>query len=106
MVWIKFGFKNRFLSLNNFCFSLFAEILDQDVWAGLCDVRDVRLKKLVRQLPQILEASCEKNTIKSYNLAYRRFKVWAQGFIELSYLPASDKSVALYILSLIPMGKS
>ena len=80
--------------------------MEQDLWTNLVDVRDVKLRQLASRLPQNLEASREKSTIKAYNSAFRRFKIWVQGFIELSYLPASSKSVSLYVLALIQQGKS
>ena len=80
--------------------------MDQQLWTDLCDVRDSKLRELVKDLPKILAASREKSTIKNYSYSFHRFKVWAQQFLELSYLPASNKSVALYILSLLQSGKS
>ena len=82
------------------------ELLEQDLWTNLVDVRDVKLRQLASRLPQILEALREKSTIKAYNSAFRSFKLWVQGFIELLYLPASSKSVSLYVLALIQQGKS
>ena len=70
------------------------------------DVWDVKLRQLVERLPSIIEASREKSTITAYNYAFKKFKLWAQHFIELSYLPASGKSIALYIMNLLQSGKS
>ena len=72
----------------------------------LCDVRDVKLRQLVDRLPQIIQSSREKSTITVYNYAFKRFKTWAQHFIELTYLPASSKSIALYIMNLLQSSKS
>ena len=60
---------------------------------------------LVKDLPRILHASREKSSIKNYMCAFHRFKLWAQQFLELSYLPASNKG-SLFILSLLQSGKS
>ena len=66
----------------------------------------MKLRQLVAKLPAILSASREKSTITAYNYAFKRFKSWAKNFIELSYLPASSKSIALYVLALLQSGKS
>ena len=70
--------------------------MDQRLWQDLCDVRDVKLRELVKDLPRILHVSREKSTIKNYTCAFHRFKLWAQQLLELAYLPASNKSVALF----------
>ena len=80
--------------------------MEQPLWTNLCDVRDCKLRELTTELPKVLAASRETSTIKNYTYAFYRFKSWARDFLELSYLPASNKSIALYILSLIQSGKS
>ena len=76
------------------------------MWRDLYDVRDANLRRLVERLPNIIESSREKSTITNYNYAFKRFKSWLQKFIELSYLPASSKSIALYVMNLLQSGKS
>ena len=81
------------LAIERLCFSF---LFGCRVVTNLVDVRDVKLRELASRLPQILEASKEKSTIKAYNCAFRQFKIWVQDFIELSYLPASSKSIFVY----------
>ena len=55
---------------------------------------------LAKHLPSIAEASKGSSTIKSYSYAFKRFRVWWEGY-DLLALPASVTTIAIYLSFLI-----
>jgi site-specific recombinase XerD len=61
---------------------------------------DPTLKKLAADLPTTLLASWSNNTNKAYNSAFKKWATWADGFTEVSALPATALHVSLYLVAL------
>ena len=57
-------------------------------------------------MPQILERSRATSTNKAYGLSYKRWRVWAQAYPEISPLPASHLHVLLYLVHLSESANS
>lgn len=58
------------------------------------------LRQLAEKLPQVVQSSKSKNTIKSYQFAFRKFSNWCKEHA-LCPLPASVSTIAVYMSFLI-----
>ena len=63
-------------------------------------VRDPALQHLASLVPAVLAQARAPSTNKSYGLAYKRWRLWAQDYPEISPLPASHLHVLLYLVHL------
>ena len=61
--------------------------------------------ELGKFLPEVLAAGSVDSTINMYFGAFKRFRIWTQNYHNLSCLPADEKAVILYLVSLAQMGK-
>ena len=86
------------------CFIL-TGIFGSGIWHTMQSETHPELVGLIRQLPVFLIEAKSKNTVKCYSASYSRWVNWCQKF-NLCPLPASEKYVALYVLSLVNSGCS
>jgi site-specific recombinase XerD len=63
-------------------------------------VRDPALQHLASLVPAVLTQARAPSTNKSYSLAYKRWRLWAQDYPEIRALPASHLHVLLYLVHL------
>ena len=93
--------------LNILFFSnFFTGILKAKRWAMFSRFKNPTIKKVLKVLPDVIQASRQKNTIKVYLNSYSRFENWAKDLEELSVYPSNDLAISIYLLSLIQLGKS
>ena len=81
-------------------------MLTSQHWIRLGQFRDPRIRRTLEALPQIIAASRQASTVKTYVAAYRRFEIWASDFREIPVFPTTDMGVTVYLLSLIQQGKN
>ena len=74
-------------------------------WNDLKSVSNPTLSRLVSQLPSVIKAGKSDNTLKKYDIYFRKFKLWCLDY-GLDYLPASITTVALYLTFLIQSNVS
>ena len=56
---------------------------------------------------RLLKAPSEApSTFKTYHGCFKRWKSWASGFSEITYFPAQEQHVAVYLISLVQSGSS
>ena len=65
-----------------------------------------RLVELEKDLAFYLLHSRADNTVKKYTTYFTAWERWAAGFQEVEAVPASDKHIALYLVSLLQQGSS
>ena len=64
------------------------------------------LESLRTHIPAVLAHSKAPSTFKTYHGCFKRWKSWASGFSEVTYFPAQEEHVALYLISLVQSGSS
>ena len=64
------------------------------------------LESLRTHIPAVLPHSKAPSTVKTYHGCFKRWKSWASGFPEVTYFPAQEEHVALYLISLVQSGSS
>ena len=64
------------------------------------------LESLRTHIPAVLVQSKAPCTFKTYHGCFKRWKSWASGFSEVTYFPAHEEHVALYLISLVQSGFS
>ena len=86
--------------------TLLSEIVNSEEWKDIAEVRSDNLQELLDLIPEILKATKNPKTIKAYFYDYQRFVKWqiCNGLQDV--IPASEASLALYIVSLVQTGKS
>ena len=57
-------------------------------------------------IPAVLAHSKAPSTVKTYHGCLKRWKSWASGFPEVTYFPAQEEHVALYLILLVQSGSS
>ena len=67
---------------------------------------DESLNSLANSLPSFLLRSKADNTVKSYLRRLGYWRIWTKNFPEIDVLPVKESHLALYIVSMIQMGKS
>ena len=69
-------------------------------WKDLKSLDNSFLRGLADKLPQVVQSSKSKTTIKTYNYAFKRFSAWCLEY-NLCSLPASVSTIAVYLSYLI-----
>ena len=59
------------------------------------------LESLRTHIPAVLAHSKAPSTLKTYYGCFKRWKSWASGFSEITYFPAQEEHVALFLISLV-----
>ena len=75
-------------------------------WKDVSSISHPDLKELSDILPSIIANSKRPATIKAYVYAYKRFVRWASTYSELQVLPATERTIALYLVHLQKSGAS
>ena len=57
-------------------------------------------------IPAVLAHSKAPCTFKTYHGCFKRWKSWASGFSGITYFPAQEEHVDLYLISLVRSGSS
>jgi hypothetical protein len=61
-------------------------------------VQDPHLQNLASIIPDVLVQARAPSTNRSYGLAYKRWRIWAQQYPEIIPLPANHLNVLLYLV--------
>ena len=64
------------------------------------------LASLRTHIPAVFSHSKAPSTFKTYHGCFKRWESWAGGFSEITYFPAQEEHVALYLISLVQSGSS
>ena len=87
-------------------FSFLTEILQSPHWQQMFHFKHPAITKVLPLLPSVVASSREANTIRVYMSAVKRFEKWATPIPDMPVFPTTDVTVAVYLLSLVQLGKS
>ena len=79
---------------------LFTDVFTHGIWKSFSSVKDKRLQRLVKHIPDTVLKSRQHNTVRQYSYGFQRWKKWSSGYAEVTSLPAEPQFIVLYLLSL------